>query len=152
MPASHPSETSLGAAGERVAAQWLTAQGWQVCNRRWRCRWGELDLIARHPAGAGMLAFVEVKTRSRGSWDAGGQLAVTPAEQRRIWHAAEAFLAHSPQLAELPCRFNLALVTSRYFRHPPAQPLPDATALGPPQLWQSYQLALQAYIPAAFGA
>jgi putative endonuclease len=52
---------AVGRFGEQVAAQHLSATGMEVLERTWRCREGELDIIARDgPA----LVFVEVKTRS----------------------------------------------------------------------------------------
>ncbi len=52
---------ATGASGEDVAAAWLTRRGWTVLARNWRCRSGELDIIARDPDGA--LVACEVKTR-----------------------------------------------------------------------------------------
>lgn len=49
-------------AGEEVAAQSLQDCGYVVVDRNWRCKAGEVDIVALSPDG--VLAFVEVKTRS----------------------------------------------------------------------------------------
>lgn len=51
---------AVGAYGEQVAVEHLLGQGWVVLDRNWRCRWGELDVVARD---GGCLVAVEVKTR-----------------------------------------------------------------------------------------
>lgn len=51
----------VGAYGERVAARYLAERGWEVLERNWRGRSGELDIVARDGAD---LVFVEVKTRT----------------------------------------------------------------------------------------
>lgn len=101
-----------GELGERFVSEWLAARGWHILHRRWRCVWGEIDLIARSPS-EDVLAFIEVKTRSQGNWDAGGLLAVTPQKQTKLCRAAALFLTHYPELAILPCRFDVALVSSQ---------------------------------------
>lgn len=51
---------AVGRYGERVAAAYLLAQGWQLLDRNWRGPDGELDIVALH---RGALVAVEVKTR-----------------------------------------------------------------------------------------
>jgi putative endonuclease len=55
---------ALGQRGEAVAAAWLASRGWTILARRWRCPYGELDLVALDPYN--VLVAVEVKLR-RGS-------------------------------------------------------------------------------------
>jgi putative endonuclease len=55
------SRQAMGAWGERVAERHLVdALGWRLVDKNWRCRHGEIDLIAED---SGVLVFVEVKTR-----------------------------------------------------------------------------------------
>jgi putative endonuclease len=54
----------LGNAGEELAAELLRGQGWEIAARNFRCRQGEIDLVARR---GGEVALVEVKTRAGSS-------------------------------------------------------------------------------------
>ncbi len=90
--------TELGGHGERIAAAYLTDAGLQVLDRNWRCREGELDIVARD---GDALVFCEVKTR-RGIGYGHPVEAVTPAKQRRLRLLAQRWLAahdeHAPDL------------------------------------------------------
>lgn len=81
----------LGAWGEQLAVDHLTRSGLRILGRNWRCRYGELDLIACDNAG-GTLVFVEVKTRS-GDGYGGVAQAVTEAKVRRLRRLAGLWLA-----------------------------------------------------------
>lgn len=114
-----PNSTSdLGTSGETFVAEWLQSQGAIVLARQWTCRSGELDLVVKTPDQ--IVAFVEVKTRSHGNWDSDGALSITPTKQRKILIAAQLFLQQHPELANLPCRFDVALV--RYAKKRGNQP------------------------------
>ncbi|MBA8795688.1 putative endonuclease [Friedmanniella endophytica] len=62
-PADRP---TLGARGEQLAVDHLEAEGLAIVDRNWRCRWGEIDIVAAEPVpdGRRRLVFCEVKTRS----------------------------------------------------------------------------------------
>ncbi len=52
---------NLGIQGENAAVDYLEALGYQIITRNWRCRFGEVDIVALHNS---QTVFVEVKTRS----------------------------------------------------------------------------------------
>jgi putative endonuclease len=81
----------LGALGEQLAVDHLCAMGLTVLDRNWRCRYGELDIIAADPA-ARAAVFVEVKTRSSDVFG-GVEQAVTPSKVRRLRRLAGLWLA-----------------------------------------------------------
>lgn len=85
----------------------LEAAGLQVVARNYRCRTGELDLVARGPA---LLVIAEVRLRSSDAFG-GAAASITWRKQRRIVRAARHLLAHHPELARLPVRFD-ALVAN----------------------------------------
>ena len=66
----------IGALGEQLAVDHLTSLGLRVLTRNWRCRYGELDVIAADDA-ARTVVFVEVKTRTSDQFGGVAQ-AVTP--------------------------------------------------------------------------
>ena len=70
----------LGAAGEDQAARWYVARGYQVLDRNWRCREGEVDLVL---AKGRTVVFCEVKARSSAAFGSPAE-AVTPAKQRKL--------------------------------------------------------------------
>ena len=108
----------VGEAGEAAARTLLEQGGYGICACNWRPQGAqqglELDLVARK---GDTLVFVEVKTRSLPQ---GGGIpplaAFTPAKQRKMVRAAQAYLA-AHNLWHLPCRFDLVCVS-----HPPNTP------------------------------
>ena len=81
--------TELARAGEEIAARFLARQGWRIVARNVRCgRAGEIDIVAER---AGVLAFVEVKTRRTDRFGTPGE-AVTWRKQHRIRALARHYL------------------------------------------------------------
>ena len=144
----------IGKLGEELVARWLQIQNYRILQRNWRCRWGEIDLIAWEKTEKA-IAFIEVKTRSQNNWDEAGLLAVDSNKQQKIIQTASLFLAKHPQLAELPCHFDVALVSYQVVpksancnylevRQITQLDLGQAIAL------QQYQLTIENYLPSAF--
>lgn len=82
---------AVGAYGERVAVAHLIEQGMVVLDRNWRCRDGEVDIIARE---GDTLVFLEVKTRRSDAFGAPVE-AVVPGKTRRLRKVAMQWLARS---------------------------------------------------------
>ena len=100
----------IGDLGEQLLSRWLKLQDYQILKRNWRCRWGEIDIVAQDKT-FDIIAFVEVKTRRDRNWDADGLLAIDSNKQQKLIQTASSFLAKHPELAELPCRFDVGLVS-----------------------------------------
>ncbi len=91
-----------GAEGEDLACAHLRAQGYLIIERNYRCRSGEVDIVARHGEAT---VFVEVKER-HGDSHGGGVEAVTFGKRRRVIRAARLYAA-SNGLFERPVRFDV---------------------------------------------
>jgi putative endonuclease len=98
---------TLGRDGEGAAAGWYRARGYEIVDRNWRCREGEIDIVA---ARGTLLVFCEVKTRSSAAFGAPIE-AVTPAKARRLRVLAARWLAAHDRRGEL--RFDVASVMAR---------------------------------------
>lgn len=96
------SRQRLGKSGEQLAAKYLKKNGYKILIQNYRCKFGEIDIIAK---GSGVLVFIEVKTRS-GTTHGSPAAAVNARKQRQISRAAQYYLAeHS--LFDSPARFDV---------------------------------------------
>jgi len=86
--AARTGATAVGSAAERAAAEFLRARGYHILERNFRCRGGEIDLIA---LDGSTLVFVEVKVRRTLSRGAPIE-AVTAQKQSRVRAAAQEYL------------------------------------------------------------
>lgn len=93
-----------GEAAELLAARFLAAQGLAIVERNYRCRGGEIDIIARDGR---TVVFVEVRLRRNRAFG-GAAESITATKRRRLRLAAEYYLARLP--AEPPCRFDAVLL------------------------------------------
>ena len=105
-----------GDRGEAEAARYLRRKGCALLASQWRCRFGEIDLVARDRRGT--ILFVEVKLRTRGGTEA-GEAAVTPLKRRRMVEAARCYLGAHPEHAGRCVRFDVVTVTAEGVRHVP---------------------------------
>jgi putative endonuclease len=96
----------LGAQAEARAAAHLGAAGLELLIRNYRCRMGELDIVARQ---GDLLVVAEVRLRSSAS-HGGAAASITCAKQRRIVRATRHLLARHPALQRLRIRFDALLV------------------------------------------
>jgi len=93
-----------GEAAEDLVADFLERQGLKIVERNYRCRFGEIDLVAR---SSELLVFVEVRARKSEAFG-GAAGSITATKRRRIVAAARHFLA--THKVDRACRFDVVLV------------------------------------------
>lgn len=103
-PAQDP-RRRLGQWGETVAALHLESAGYAIIERNWRCRSGEIDLVARDGE---TVVFVEVKTR-RGRDFGAPEEALTPAKARKLMTLGEQYVVDH-DLADVDWRIDLVAI------------------------------------------
>ncbi len=97
---------ALGLKGEKAAGRYLSKRGYKILERRWKCRVGELDLVA---IKGDEVVFVEVKTRTSNSYG-GAMGAVGYTKATRLRRAAYAYLDQK-NLFGRPFRIDVIAVT-----------------------------------------
>ncbi|CAB5240150.1 unannotated protein [freshwater metagenome] len=90
MPTVKKNNKVLGAFGEEVIVKELISKNFEIIERNWRIREGEIDIIALSPDG--FFSFVEVKTRSSLAFGHPFE-AITPVKAQRLQRLALAWLA-----------------------------------------------------------
>jgi putative endonuclease len=96
---------SLGKRGEDLACAELSRRGYAILARRYRTRFGEIDIVA---CDRGTTVFVEVKARDGGRFGDGAE-AVTGWKQRRVAGMAVDYLTRH-RLHDRPCRFDVVAI------------------------------------------
>ena len=104
-PPGAPAGSHRGDAGEDLACDHLRRQGLKILARNYRCRAGEIDVVAED---RGTVVFVEVKER-RGDSHGSAVEAVTAAKRRKVVRAARAYAA-THGLSESPLRFDVVAI------------------------------------------
>ena len=106
----------LGKGGEELACAELEARGYAILERRYRTRYGEIDVIATH---GDTLTFIEVRRKSATDYGFAAE-SITRDKQRRIVRMALEYLARAELVDKCPVRFDVVAI--------------DDQAAGPPIL------------------
>ena len=88
MPNTRLTPHQVGNVGERLARSHLEARGYHIVEANYRCRWGEIDLIAREGT---FWVFVEVRTRRSDAYGTPEE-SVTESKARRLMLTAQDYL------------------------------------------------------------
>ncbi|ANE47523.1 hypothetical protein SY83_15935 [Paenibacillus swuensis] len=90
--ASRTNRRKTGAIGEEKAVVYLVTQGYHIIKLNWRCRTGEIDIIAGH---ADVIVFIEVRSRtSKGRYGTAAE-SVTVRKQQQVRETAQVYLKTS---------------------------------------------------------
>lgn len=101
-----PNILSSGQWAEKLAETYLVSQGFQLIERNYRCKWGEIDLIMKHQQA---MVFIEVRYRAQQQF--GGSLAsIDIHKQQRIVKATNYYLQTHPYTQQYACRFDVILL------------------------------------------
>jgi putative endonuclease len=103
---------ALGAAAEARAAQFLQRKGYQIVDRNWCCRGGEIDLVCDD---RGTLVFVEVRARADARYGAPVET-VRDLKRRRLVHAAQQYLL-ARRHGDVACRFDVVAIVGDVVEH-----------------------------------
>jgi putative endonuclease len=112
---------SLGERGEAAACGFLRGRGYEILAKNYKCKLGEIDVIARRQ---GRLAFVEVKTRTSGRFGM-PQEAVNLQKQEKIFKIAQWYLKEKKP-PKSPIAFDVVSILWREGKAPEIKLFADA--------------------------
>jgi putative endonuclease len=107
-----PHSRRIGADAESLAAQHLRDKGYVIVKRNYAGDEAEIDIIA---LDGQTLVFVEVKYRKESGWQTPEE-SVSPAKQKRLWRAAEQYLAEVVG-SERDMRFDVIAIRGDQITH-----------------------------------
>lgn len=96
----------LGQLGEDLATSFCRKQNFKIVKRNYRCRFGEIDLIASQ---GNVLHFIEVKNRTRDLIP--GRYAVNASKQRHIGQSAQNYLLENQLSNDYLVSFDVIEIT-----------------------------------------
>ena len=97
----------IGSVYEKQACHKLTESGYKIIEKNFRCKLGEIDLIALHGE---YLVFVEVKYRNSVHRYGYASEAVDTKKQATIYKVAQWYLCIHKQYINRPCRFDVVAI------------------------------------------
>ena len=97
----------IGAEKETAACDFLQKRGYRILEKNFRCRIGEIDIIAKDGK---YLCFIEVKYR-RTPKAGYPHEAINLHKQNKIWKVANYYLLTHGFTDSIPCRFDAVLIT-----------------------------------------
>jgi putative endonuclease len=115
----------LGSKGEKLAAKFLKRKGYRIVHRNYRCRLGEIDIIAKQDD---TIIFVEVRTKQTDEFGA-PQYSITAAKKGHISKVALWYIKEN-KLINQSCRFDVVAITfSENSRKPDIEHIENAFQL-----------------------
>ena len=98
---------SLGRAGEEYAAKYLQKRGFRIVERNFRCKLGELDIVARDGP---FLVFTEVRSMT-GKAFGSPQESITDKKKKKLRQVAQLY-AKFRNVGDTPMRFDVVAITA----------------------------------------
>jgi putative endonuclease len=111
----------LGVRGEELAARALASRGYAILERRYRTRYGEIDIVAEDGE---VLVFVEVRARATDEFGRAAE-SVTAAKKRKVTAMAVDYLARH-HVTGRPCRFDVVTIDAALSDNPEITVYPAA--------------------------
>lgn len=96
----------LGDFEELRSIEFLEANGYEIAERNFRCKFGEIDIVAKND---GYLVFIEVKYRSNLTYGSPAE-AINYAKQRTIYKVAQFYMLKYKLPSETPVRFDAVII------------------------------------------
>jgi len=125
IPHPGPFRLPLGERGEIAACGFLKEQGYEILERNYKCKLGEIDVIARR---TGRLAFIEVKTRTSSQFGT-PQEAVDFKKQEKISKIARWYMKEK-KFEKVPAAFDVVAILWKDGQAPEIHLITDAFELG----------------------
>nr|WP_154983894.1 YraN family protein [Paenibacillus xylanexedens] len=110
-PSGKLTRQQKGKIGEEEACRWLVKQGYSILQRNWRCRSGEVDIIA---VREDLLIFVEVRSRSSNSGFGTPQESVDQRKMQQVRSTAGVYIQMSGEHTR-QIRFDVIAVIMNHF-------------------------------------
>lgn len=104
---------SVGTIKEDVAAKYLAKNGMEILNKNYRCRYGEIDIVAKDGS---YLVFTEVKYRAN-TKNGYPEEAVTAKKQKTIAFVANYYLMQKHLSSDTPVRFDVVAILGEEITH-----------------------------------
>ena len=95
----------IGARGEEAAVRYLSRRGFEIRDRNWRCRAGEVDIVAEEDDA---LVFVEVKTRA--SCEHGFPEEAVDTKKRKRYETIASYYLKSHEIGDKAIRFDVVSI------------------------------------------